>query len=524
MKKIIFCALSIPFLGLSQNNVTINSTQETSNLNANSLLQYTFSDTGINSELSEIGATFFKNKFLIISNKKRRHTQTTLNSSTKKFNNNTYCTDVDESGNLSFPLHFSKVLDNNFDEGTMTFSKDEKTIYFAKNSGDNQPFKLYKASFDKQSKGYWENITELKVADAEYSVETPFLNKSDNKLYFSSNMPGGQGGFDIYVADVLEDGTLANIKNLGNKVNTNKDEKYIFVSPNNKYIYFSSNGHQGEGGYDVFRSSIVRNYTFENTVNIGNGFNSEKDEIGLILTSDIQGYVSINKNNNKEDFDIFRFDIIKKDQELKLTIVDNATNIPLPNTEVTIKDEFGNKILNARTDKNGEVALKSVPLTQYSITSTKEGYTTSTSNLVASPVEANVKETIGLSVVGSEKPEPKAPVSLEKVDNIYFDLNKDSIREDSKGTLLYLISILEENPEVKISIAAHTDSRGTQKYNQILSDKRAKSTYNFLVKNGIDKARLSYKGYGGTSPKHDCKVCTELQHQENRRVEFKIEE
>lgn len=521
MKKLFFCALSIPFIGLSQNNVTTNSTQEISELNTNSLVHYTFSDTGINSELSEVGATFFKNKFIIVSNKKRRHAQTTLNESSKKYNNNTYCTDVDKHGNLSFPLHFSKILDNEFNEGGMTFSEDEKTIYFTKNNGDNKPFKLFKASFDQEAKGYWKDITEIKVTSEEYSVETPFLNKTNNKIYFSSNMPGGFGGYDIYEADVAENGTITNIKNLGNKINSKKDEKYIFITPSNKYIYFSSNGHKGNGGYDIFRSSILNNNSFENTVNIGSGLNTDKDETAFMLTSDTQGYISINKRSNREDFDIYRFDINKKEQELNITIVDLDSNTKLTNTNVVITDEFGNVVKETVTDNEGKIVLKSIPLTKYTITTNKEGYDSNLTDIVASPNSPTISKTINLI---AKKPIVEKTEVVFTLNNIYFDFNKASIKEESKSSLMTIVKQLNDHPNTKISIIAHTDNKGSEKYNQVLSEKRAKSAYDFLIKEGIDQTRLSHSGKGESQPLHDCKTCTKQQDLENRRIEFKINE
>lgn len=517
MKKLFLCVFCFPFLGMSQDQFIDDSkTENFTALNNNSLLKYILTDTGINTELSEIGATFFRDKFLIVSNKKRRHTKTTFNETLNRFNNNIYCTNVDKNGNLSFPLQFSTLLDSEFNEGFMTFSEDEKTIYFTHTSDTSDNFKLYKAVLDIEIQGYWKDITEINITKPEYSVETPFLSKSNNKLYFSSNMSGGFGGYDIYVADIKKDGTIENIKNLGKEVNSAKDEKYPFVTPDNNYIFYSSNGHNTFGGYDVFRNSIV-NETYINTRNIGSGLNTKKDEVAYILVNKNEGYISINKEDDKENFDVYRFDIQQQEQQLNVLVVENNSKVKLPNANVIITDEFGNKIKETKTDNNGEIKLTIEPLTSYTITTNKEGYEPNINSVIASTENNFVAETINMN-------QKKAEIINDAIvmENIFFDFNKTSIKEESQLSLNKIVAVLNEIPDMTIVINAHTDNKGSDKYNLFLSEKRAKSTYEYLISKGIDKSRLSYNGYGESRPLHKCQVCTEIQDSENRRVEFLI--
>lgn len=515
MKKLLLCVLCLPFLGFSQDNF-IDDKSAFSQIKNPPLLNYVLTDAGINTELSEIGSTFFRGKFLIVSNKKRRHTKTTFNESLNKFNNNIYCTDVDKNGNLSFPLQFSTVLDSEFDEGSMTFSNDEKTIYFTNTSENSTNFKLYKAVLDIEIQGYWKDVTELNVTTNDYSVENPYLNKTGNKLYFSSNMPGGFGGYDIYVADVIEDGTLQNIKNLGDKVNTSSDEKYSFVTPKNDYLYFSSKGHNSFGGYDVFRASITNN-NYVNTVNLGSGLNTKKDEINYILVNPRQGYVSVNKENDTENYDVYRFEMEQKEQELNIIVLENNSKIKLPNANVVITDEFGNTVKDVKTNSNGEIKLKIEPLTQYTITVNKEGYDPKTTVLNTSNDNALVTEILNLK-------QKKAEIIDDAIvlENIFFEFNKASIKEESQLSLNKVATVLNENTEMTISINAHTDNKGSDKYNLTLSGKRAKSAYSYLISKGINKNRISYKGYGESQPLHKCTDCSEIEDQQNRRIEFKI--
>ncbi len=223
-------------------------------------ISFIISDTGINSELNEIGTTFFKNKYIILSNKKRRHADVTVNPITNTPNNNLYCVDVKEDGNLSFPLLFSQALDSDNDEGSIGFSSDQRTIFYTQENPNNkQLFTLHKATLNEKDAKKWTNITNLNVVPEQYSAETPSVSPDGKKIYIASNIPGGFGGFDIYEATIAEDGTIGKLVNLGPNVNTADDEKYPFMSSDNKYLYFSSKGHLNLGGYDVFRSAYVDN-------------------------------------------------------------------------------------------------------------------------------------------------------------------------------------------------------------------------------------------------------------------------
>ncbi|VXB15164.1 conserved exported hypothetical protein [Flavobacterium sp. 9AF] len=517
MKKLFFCVFCIPLLGMSQDSFIDDST--TGNLltlNNDSLLKFILTDTGVNTELSEIGATFFRDKFLIISNKKRRHTKTTFNETLNKFNNNIYCTNVDKNGNLSFPLQFSTVLDSDFNEGSMTFSNEDKTIYFTHSTATSDNHKLYKADLDTEIQGYWKDIIEIPVTNESYSVENPFYNKTDSTLYFSSNMPGGFGGYDLYVGEIKPDGTLKNIKNLGKEINSSNDEKYPFVTPENKYIYFSSNGGDTYGGYDVFRGSIVEN-NYVNRKNLGSGLNSKKDEVGYILVNKNQGYISINKEEDKENFDIYRFEIQKQEQQLNLLVVESNSKIKLPNANVIITDEFGTKVKETKTNDKGEIKLIIEPLSSYTIATEKDGYEPSSESINASTENGYVSEVIKMN---QKKPEIINDAIV--MENIFFDFNKASLKEESQLSLDKVVAVMNEIPDMTLTINAHTDTKGSEKYNLALSQKRAKSTYDYLISKGINKSRLDHKGYGESKPIHVCEVCTEIQDSENRRVEFII--
>ncbi|UUC46563.1 OmpA family protein [Flavobacterium cerinum] len=478
---------------------------------------FTTYDAGVNSELSEIGTAFFMNKYLILSNKKRGFSTVSVDPKTNTPNHNLFCVDFDKNGNLSRPVIFSKLLDSDSNEGGVTFSADQKTIYLtrAKESNSKQ-FSLYKATLDLQAKGFWKDIQELTI-NGNYSIETPFMSPNGQKIYFSSDKKGGFGGYDLYSADVLADGTLTNVTNLGPTVNSAKDEKYPYVSGDNRHIYFSSNGHETFGGYDVFRASNVNN-GFINRSNLGETINTNNDEIAFTYSHQNQGYISSNRKTDKSDFDIYKFELVVLEQNFNALVEENKSKTALPNTEVVVKNEFGDVIKTLKTDNNGKFSLKMNPMVDYTIETKKEGYEP---NIYRFKPNGNSLEYKGHIALNQLK--AKVTNTAIEIENIYFAYNKVELQKESELSLNKILDVLHENPEMKISINAHSDSKGKAAYNMALSEKRAESTYNYLIQNGISKDRLTYKGYGKSQLKFKCNGnCPEALESQNRRVEFII--
>lgn len=477
-------------------------------------MTFELSDSGINSELDEIGTSFFKNKYIVISNKKRRHYDVTFNEVKNAFNNNMYCVDVNKNGNLFFPLLFSKDLDSNLDEGSLTFTPDQNTIYFSRESETTpRTFELFKAKLDVESnRGYWFDVTKISVFE-NASIETPWISPDGKKIYFSSNAAGGYGGFDLYYADILENGTVGKPVNLGNAINSAEDEKYPFVSADGRHLYFSSKGHLNIGGFDVFKSSIVSENYLE-PLNMGLTLNSEKDDIAFLLVEKNKGYVS---NNNKAaaDFDVLKFEI-KEFEKTKNTfvVIEKKSGLPLPNAKVVIKDEFGKVTAEGTTNAKGEIQTVMNPVSYNFITAEKEGYEPFKATFTSEKV---IDKTIALQ-------QTKAIVTDDAIviENIYFEFNKANLLPESELSLNKVIEVLEMFPDMRLAINAHTDSKGSQAYNQPLSEKRAKSTYDYLVKKGINPSRLTSKGYGKSQLLINCTKCSAEEDQKNRRVEFKI--
>ncbi|MDP5027979.1 MAG: OmpA family protein [Flavobacterium sp.] len=476
-------------------------------------ITFVISDTGINSELNEIGTTFFKNKYIILSNKKRRHAEVTVNPITNTPNNNLYCVDVKEDGSLSFPLLFSQALNSDNEEGSIGFSSDQKTIFFTQeNSNNKELFTLYKATLNENDAKKWTNITNLNIVPEGYSAETPSVSPDGKKIFIATNIPGGFGGFDIYEATINEDGSIGDLVNLGPNVNTEADEKYPFMSSDNKYMYFSSKGHLNLGGYDVFRSAYVDN-TFLTAMNLGTDLNSRRDDLAFVMTSPSKGYISTDKHQSG-NFDILKFEIRKQENLfLNYTIVEEVSKTALPNATVIVTDEFGNKLTETQSDNNGKIKLALEPLTFYNVEVNKEGYETKKLNIATGDTEKNISLTQKKAIVTED---------AIVIENIYFDFNKSTVKKESELSLNKIVEVLTNNANMSITINAHTDSKGSEAYNQKLSESRAKAAYQYLLKKGIPASQLTYKGYGESELLEKCEKCTASQDQANRRIEFKI--
>jgi outer membrane protein OmpA-like peptidoglycan-associated protein len=316
-------------------------------------------------------------------------------------------------------------------------------------------------------------------------------------MYFSSDMPGGFGGFDIYVADVLADGTIENPINLGPTVNSAKNEKYPYTS--GRYVYFSSEGHENYGGYDIFRASLTEN-GITNRSNMGNTLNIVNDEVAFILSGKDKGYISSNKNSDKEDFNVYKFELTHIAQNLNATVVEINSKTALPNAKVIIKNEFGDVIKNTTSDEYGRIALTVEPLTQYAITTEKDGYDVNLSNFKAwNNANSNYSEVIAMNQTKAEIID-----NAIVIENIYFDFNKATVKKESELSLNKIIEVLNTKPEMKIAINAHTDAKGSDAYNMNLSNKRAKAAYTYLISKGIPAERLEYKGFGESQLKFNC--------------------
>jgi len=335
---------------------------------------FTVDVSKINSKYSEIPSAIFRNKLVIVSSKKIGAIGNGIDKNTKQPYSNLFCTDIDGSDQFSLPILFSRFLNSKGNEGQVSFSPDEHTIYYTRSERKNSSnYKLYKAELKKDSYGKWINNTLLSVSGEDFSIETPYVSADGKFLYFSSNMEGGYGGFDLYKALIQKDGSLTEPINLGNIVNTEKDEKYPFVSRNGKELFFSSKGHNSQGGFDIFISNNQRNLNYTEPRSLGRKINSTKDEIAFTLINEDKGVFSSDEDNMRKRFNMYRFNARAIYQNLEGIVVTEDNKI-LPNTIVVLYDDNDKELERQMTGKNASYSFKIRPFENYHLKALKDGF------------------------------------------------------------------------------------------------------------------------------------------------------
>ncbi|WP_299554287.1 OmpA family protein [Seonamhaeicola sp.] len=441
--------------------------------------------------------------------------------------------DIYATGNRTDSIvdHKSRIkgdVNSVFHEGPITMTKDGKTMYFSRNDynkntlGNDQygitNLKIYKASL---IEGEWTNIEELSFNDHSYSNGHPALSHDETKLYFASDRPGGYGGSDIYYVDIKDNGSYGTPQNAGKIINTDKNERFPFVNSEGT-LFFASDGHPGLGLLDIFGTVSDKNNQVISVLNLGVPVNSSKDDFSFFMSEDgLSGFFASNRNGGVGSDDIYAYDRIPQ-LIIEGTITDANTNAPVTNALVTLKDANGNKIADLISDEDGHYEINIDRDADYIVDTRKENYVDHTQNVTSKGIKNSVTRlttNIRLEPVSIED------IPIEELYPIYFDFNKYNIREDGTVELNRIVNLMMNvYPSMVIKIESHTDSRGSEAYNDILSQERANATYEYLIKNGVDPSRITeYKGYGEQKLANDCDGtvnCTEDQHQLNRRTQF----
>ncbi|MCA0348554.1 MAG: OmpA family protein [Flavobacterium sp.] len=410
-------------------------------------------------------------------------------------------------------------LNTPYHDGPVAISSDGKTMFFARDGlseGSYQKDKtgtlkvgqqgIYKAT---KVGDKWSNIEALPINSVSYSVTHPSLSEDGRTLYFASDMPGGIGQTDIWKISISDNG-YGKPENLGSKVNTAGKENFPFITAD-EVLYFGSMGRQGFGGLDVYKIDLKTN---EDAVNIGKPVNSEKDDFSFSFNKKANiGFFSSNRNG----FDaVFSATPICKTNAI-IIVTNKKTGEIISNAEVTIIDNKGNSIETQKTNTKGIVEYNVECDVFYQLQISAEGYETATVILEKS----NEKETTTKVQLA-----PEEVIITEKeviLKSIYFDFDKSNITAQGAKELDKLVNVLKKYPEMVIFVKSHTDSKGKDDYNLTLSEQRAQATVQYVISKGIEKERISGKGFGATEPKINCgKKCTDEQHAQNRRSEFLI--
>lgn len=496
--------------------------------------QYNVKNLSVNTQYSDFGTSFYKNKQVIFASPKQKTFWSTLVKSYWKPNGqrflDLYSADVDVDGELINKTQINSEVNSKYHESNVAFTSDFKTVYFTRNNYYNSKvgkdstgmsnLALYKAKIGED--GNWVDVVEMPFNSKDYSVGHPALSPDNKKLYFSSDMPGGKGGVDIYSVDIKGDNSYGNPVNLS-VVNTPANDMFPFVSKDNMLYYSSSCKKDNLGGLDVFA------YNFKDApIHLDSPLNSSADDFALIFDNESKsGYFSSNRSGGKGDDDIYYFTEIKPivfecKQFIVANVVDSETLQPIKDAKLVVFHN-GNMENDKALDATGTYKVETKCKEDFAFKASMPGYENAESTLKTG--EKN-EFTNNVQIVLKAIKKPEIPRII--LGPVRFDFNKHNIRQsiDADVELDRIVSILNQYPEMIVQIESFTDARGDDKYNNLLSQKRADNTKDYLVKKGIDPKRITgVKGRGEELPTNKCVngvECTEEEHQQNRRTEFVI--
>lgn len=441
----------------------------------------------------------------------------------------------DGSYNSSYKIK-GKVNTRKFNECCATFTKDGKTMYFTRNNtssknkrkkNEEAKLKIYRAHL---IRGKWTKIEDLSINNNDYSTAHPALNHSEDKLYFSSDMPGSLGETDLYVVDIFNDGSLGTPKNLGHVINTKGRESFPFVTGKNE-LYFSSDGHFGLGGYDVFYTQLNSPGVNDRLVNLGEPINSNLDDFAFNLIGE-NIYVSSNRTGGLGYDDIYQFSKLQPIDYLTVklngALVEEETNNPIVDAEITVYDEAMNALAKVRSDAKGLFEVFVDPSQNYILKAQKENYVGDDTFITKGSVLKDYKFKLTRSVIKiNDVKNGSSQTDISKFLNIviYHNNNSSEIQPNAFVELEKLVAVLTQYPDLNVDILSYTSSLGSNAYNIWLSERRAQKVLKYLVERGISENRLSAKGLGEAHLTNKCADgvrCTDSEHGKNRRTEFNI--
>ncbi len=491
----------------------------------------------INSPNSDFGGSFYNDQFVFSSSRETNNIYKRTHSWTGLPFTSLYSGTINSDGIVSSPQRFAKDIDSKYNESTPIFTKDGKTVYFTRNNylkgkkGQNAEgavlLKIYRAQVNQKQE--WDNITELPINSDNFQVAHPALSPDEKTLYFASDRPGTIGKSDIYRVEIKPNGNFGEPENLGNTINTEGRETFPFISESG-ILYFASDGRPGLGGLDIFQVDLNKINKRNSVLNIGAPINGPMDDFSFCINeASNRGFFTSNREGGQGNDDIYGFTQTKPivypcEQQLLGIVLDNQTNEILSGSEVSLFSKDHQLISSQISDQKGEFNFGYVDCgSGFYIRASKLDYSTDEKEI---QIPNNTGETkASLAIEKSQIPiDPGTDLSkVFHIKEIYFDLDKYNIRPDAAIELAKILEVLLEYPTMKIAINSHTDSRQTSTYNVILSNNRAKSSKEWLIKQGISSDRLTAKGYGETNLVNNCKDgvdCNEEQHQANRRSEF----
>ncbi len=393
-----------------------------------------------------------------------------------------------ERGEWNRPEAVEGELNSELDEGIVSFSPDGSTMYLTKARRElnaNTGVEIYTSQ---RSDAKWSAPVKLEItADTLSSYGHPAVSPDGNWLYFTSDMPGGSGGRDIWRINLKE--RVGSLENLGEWINTPGDEMFPYVRTDS-VLYFASDGHPGYGGLDIFRAELTKSGGWSVT-NMGRPINSAGDDFGITFGEGESGFFSSNRGDGKGYDHIYSFEL----PDLKIVIsgwVVDKDDEPVPNAIIRIVGNDGsNQKQVAKTDGSFSFPLQRG--VSYVMLAGAKGYLNQKQEFTADDAEEDAEYGVDFVLASINKP--------QVVDNIFYDFDKATLRPESKQALDELAQVLRDNPNVTIEMASHTDRKGSDEYNLNLSSRRAQSVIEYLISVGIAPDRLQSQGYGKSRPK-----------------------
>ena len=398
----------------------------------------------------------------------------------------------DRKGVWTQPVPVEGDINTEFDEGMVSFTPDFKTMYFTRCRNSNNKAWGCQIISAQLVNGRWTRERVIDIANDTVVVAHPAIAPDDLTLYFVSDMPGGQGGKDIWkVTRSSESDNWGSPINLGPTINTPGDEMFPYVHPDGK-LYFSSNGHIGLGGLDIFKA-IEENGSWK-VENMGFPINSWADDFGITFMAEAEeGFFSSSRTSStRGDDDIFLFKLPPLSLTLIGLVKDEKTDLPIPGANVQIISSDGISI-DIPTNNEGTFTHILKPSTVYVFNASKQGYLNGKERESTMGWDRNNTFSIVIPLQSIAQP--------IEVSNILYDFNRWDLRPESMVALDNLVETLNDNPTIAIELGSHTDARGGEAENQLLSQRRAQSVVDYLIEKGIAPDRLTPKGYGKGTPK-----------------------
>ncbi|MBZ9630085.1 OmpA family protein [Salegentibacter sp. LM13S] len=475
---------------------------------------YTIKKSNFNSEFSDFGAVKYNGETYLVSARNSENSDKEYSWNEEPFLD---VYKINSSGEVS-PI--SGEINTKLHDGPISFSPNGETLYFTRNNYFNNKegkrdkeatnhLMIYSAQ---KSGNSWTNIQELPINSKDFSVGHPSVSPDGKTLYFTSNMPGGEGGTDLYKVAINGNNAYGNPENLGDKINTAEDESFPFIDEEN-VLYFSSTGQGGYGLADIFKTDLQAEN--DEIQNLGETINSNLDDFSYFReTESNAGFIASNRDGVDN---IYGFNQLLP-LILKGKVTDAVNGNPIAQATIRLFDENNEEIAFLESDEDGN-------------------YQTTVNRNVEIPLEAKQIEYINFNdtlntgdMEDSEEMEynialqPVADVEyLAEIKNIYFDFDKSNIRPDAAKELDKLVKLMQdEYPDLVIEVGSHTDKRGSDNYNEALSERRAKATRDYLIAEGISGDRIQEQAYGESKPAIDCDRCSKEDHELNRRSMFSV--